>query len=424
MELRPVAGIDISKASSDMCVISPLNEIITETRIFHDLTSMERAARILRDVRNTYHCEPIIVMESTAHYHRILYSFLRNAGFEVLLVNPLQTSLAGNLNIRKVKNDKVDAKRLALLYRLNVLKPSFTDNGLLDTLKDLTRQRAELVNERVRFVNKLTFYLDQAFPGYQKVFPQIRVKSSLAVLARFPTPAVIVKSRKDSIQSVIGKASTRGKNSMFASKKAKLLVDAAKDAMKIGVRRDSFEPLISMTATIIVTLQASIDMLTEKIVSTAATDADFMHNVELVSSIPGIGTFSAIIILAEMGDVRRFSKAKQLVAYCGLDPAVKQSGTFTSTNTKMSKRGSPYLRKILNICTHVAVHPGRKGVSANAVLTGYYEEKCKKKPPKVALCACMHKMVLIIFAVLRDQTPFELRTPEEHMQFKLLAKAA
>ena len=84
-------------------------------------------------------------------------------------------------------------------------------------------------------------------------------------------------------------------------------------------------------------------------------------------------------------------------------------------HNKISKRGSPYLRKILDTCTHVATHKGRNQQPANPILAAYYEEKRSVKPANVAQCACIHKMLGYIFSVLRNQKPFELRSPEEHL---------
>jgi transposase len=133
-------------------------------------------------------------------------------------------------------------------------------------------------------------------------------------------------------------------------------------------------------------------------------------------SIPGIGMLSATIILAEIGDIKAFKKPKQLVAFFGLDPSERQSGTFTGTKNKISKRGSRYLRAILHMATHAAIHPCRSKKIANPVLSDFYMKKRESKAPKSAFCAAMHKMVNIIFAVLRDQKPFELRKPEEHVR--------
>lgn len=188
--------------------------------------------------------------------------------------------------------------------------------------------------------------------------------------------------------------------------------------------RTSFNILITMTATMLSTIQDSAEHLKNEIMKLAMTDSNIKTNVELLTSIPGIGDYSAVVILSEISDISLFSNPKQLVAFCGLDPTVRQSGSFVGTHNRISKRGSSYLRWILNLCTHVALHPGKNKASANTVLCNYYLRKCESKPPKVALCACMHKMVNIIFAVLRDQKPFELRLPEEHIRLMKARKTS
>ena len=82
------------------------------------------------------------------------------------------------------------------------------------------------------------------------------------------------------------------------------------------------------------------------------------------------------------------------------------------------------MRNILDTCTHVAAHASATKTSANPVLGEYYIEKRKSKPANVAHCACMHKMLGYIFAVLRDKTPFLIRTPEDHIEIMHFRSAA
>ena len=147
-------------------------------------------------------------------------------------------------------------------------------------------------------------------------------------------------------------------------------------------------------------------------------------NIVLLQSIPGIGPHSSIALLAEIGNFTLFQKPKQLVAYFGLDPSQRQSGTFTGSKNKLSKRGSAYVRALLHLAVITAIAPQKKRPAVNPVLRAYYEEKCKSKPHKVVMCALMHKVCNIIFAVLRDQKPFELRQPEQHAQRLGLAAVA
>ena len=71
----PVAGVDVSKRFSDLCVLTPENEVFTRTKIYHDLTSMERASDLLLQAEQQFGMRPVEVMKSTSHYHLILFRF-------------------------------------------------------------------------------------------------------------------------------------------------------------------------------------------------------------------------------------------------------------------------------------------------------------------------------------------------------------
>lgn len=164
-------------------------------------------------------------------------------------------------------------------------------------------------------------------------------------------------------------------------------------------------------------IEAAIDNLLAQI-------KEIRNNVSLLQSIPGIGSHSAALLLGEIGDISLFKKPKQLAAYFGLDPTERQSGSFRGTKNKLSKRGSPYARAALHMGVVNSICKRGKDSAANPVLLSYYEKKCKNKPAKVAQAASMHKLVFIVFAVLRDQKPFELKTPEQHAVEQGFVKAA
>ncbi len=114
----------------------------------------------------------------------------------------------------------------------------------------------------------------------------------------------------------------------------------------------------------------------------------------LLKTIPGIGENLAPIIAAEIGDIKRFKNAKQLKAYCGIDPSVRQSGNFTGTKNRLTKRGSPYIRRALYIAATVAIRKNPNGSCINSVLHDYYQGKITSKPKKQALGAIMNKLFL------------------------------
>jgi len=102
-------------------------------KIRHDSsTDVERAVELLKKTEKDFDSRPFVVMESTGHYHKILFHSLYKTGFEVSVINPIQTDSIKNIGIRKVKNDKVDARKIALLYRFQELKTTNIPTRILN----------------------------------------------------------------------------------------------------------------------------------------------------------------------------------------------------------------------------------------------------------------------------------------------------
>jgi hypothetical protein len=148
----------------------------------------------------------------------------------------------------------------------------------------------------------------------------------------------------------------------------------------------------------------------------ANEDTDFVKQIHLIETFKGAGFLSAVSLMGEIGDFSAFSKPKQLFAYFGLDPAVKQSGKFEGTKVLMSKRGSAIARRVIHTLALQSISTSRTGDAKNPVLRDYYLKKCESKPKLVAMGAVSHKVCNIIFAILRDNKPFEIIKPEEHIK--------
>ena len=118
-----------------------------------------------------------------------------------------------------------------------------------------------------------------------------------------------------------------------------------------------------------------------------------------------------------MGSFDLFPSPKKLYAYFGLDPGVNDSGKFHGDRVHMSKRGSSLARRILHMVAinNLKVDKATKA-PVNPVIYNYYIRKCASKKKIVAVGAVMHKICNIIFAMLRDNKPFELITPKEHCE--------
>ncbi|ABN52777.1 transposase IS116/IS110/IS902 family protein [Acetivibrio thermocellus ATCC 27405] len=420
MNFRPIAGIDVGKFFSEMAILSPSNEVIARMKIRHDSsTDVERAVELLKKTEKDFDSRPFVVMESTGHYHKILFHSLYKAGFEVSVINPIQTDSIKNIGIRKVKNDKVDARKIALLYRFQELKTTNIPDEDIECLRSLCRQYYKLSDELTAYKNRLMGIVDQLMLNFKDVFPNIFSKAALAVLEKYPAPAHILKANRNKLIALIQKNSRRSLK--WATAKYELLNSKAKEFAPLSISNSSNVAMLGVYISMIKTLEENLEKVLKAIrsliIEDMAKDMPMLAlTLELLQSIPGIGLISAVTILAEIGDFSAFSKPGKLVAYFGIDPSVMQSGEFTGTQNKMSKRGSRLLRRVLFTIALANIRTKRDKTACNPVLMEYYKNKCQSKPKKVALGAVMRKLVNYIFAVLRDRKPYELRSPQEHAQ--------
>jgi transposase len=122
---------------------------------------------------------------------------------------------------------------------------------------------------------------------------------------------------------------------------------------------------------------------------------------ELLESIPGVGRQTATTILAELPAIDRLPSAQSAAAYCGLSPREFASGTSVKKRTRLSKAGNPRLRKALFLPTQTAVR-------FNPLLKGFFDRLVGAGKPKMqAIGACMRKLVMIAYGVLKNRQPFD-----------------
>jgi Transposase and inactivated derivatives len=423
MDYPPVAGIDVGKNFSEMCILSPNNEIYHRIKIYHDsIDSIKKAIGLLQKAEKDFAIRPVVVLESTGHYHKILFHYLSDSGFEVSIINPIQFDSIKNIGIRKVKNDKFDAHKIALLYRFSFIKTTVVPDDVIDCLKSLCRQYYKLGDELTTYKNRLIGIIDQVMLNFTDVFQNVYSKTALAVLDRYPSPEQILKANKKTLISLIEKTSKKGL--AWSTEKYELLVLKAKEFKDLSISNPGNLAILKVNISMVRTLQEAqkniLDAINEIILADSLKDDPVLAPIiNLLCSIPGIGVLTAATILAEVGDFSAFSSPNKLVAFFGIDPSVNQSGEFTGTRNKMSKRGSRLLRRVIFTTALANVRSKRNGDKTNPVLYEFYQKKCINKPKKVALGAVMRKLVNIIFAVMRDKKPFELRTPEEHKELLL-----
>lgn len=409
-------GIDVGADFSWMSIALPNQLFVGKPfKIIHNnLDSLEMAVSTIKKAEESNSLKVRIFLESTGIYHYPLFCYLREAGFNVFIINPLITKSSTNMNIRKVHNDRFDSKKAALIGLKPDLKTSVVPSDMVLDLRNLTREYYNLMDNRCAYVNKLLGELRMVFPQYLGIFSKVTINTSLSLLANYTSPKAFLAADSKEIIALIQSTARFGLT--YAQKKYNAIIEAATASKTFGYSVKSNFTLIRLHVDLIRKFDSEISKILTQMHELVDNNPNetFVKQIHLLESIKGAGFLSATTIMCEIGDFSVFKSPKQLFAYFGLDPAVKQSGNFNGTNVKMSKRGSRLARRAVHTIALVCIGKTRNGVANNTVIQEYYQKKCQSKPKMVALGAVMHKVCNIIFAILRDEKEFQIITPEEH----------
>lgn len=387
-------GIDIAKRKHSLAVIGEGGEVIIKGFMFSNTTEgFKCLLDKLSSAAVTSECSRVCV-ESTGHYGRALCAHLEDHGFDVREVNPIMTSnWRKTQTVRKVKNDNIDALALAQWARA-IPSPGHKLPGKdSEEIKSLARSRTfqmQIIGDCKR---KVIAILDEVFPEYPSLFSDTFGKTSKAILKKWPSAEQIAHVRIDVLTKCIACAS-RNKH---GRDKAEELKDLARNSFAASSKTSAQSLQLRQ-------LLAHIEFLEEQVAELDKELGCLLTEAQTpLVTIPGIGPVTGALILGEIGDITRFSKASQLVAFAGYDPSVYESGDFKGTKNHISKRGSKYLRWAL----WVAADRARM---FDPVFKEFYEKKRSEgKCHKVAVCAVARKLCNTIFAVLRDDAPYVIK---------------
>lgn len=417
-------GIDVGSDFSWMSVALPNQTIVGKPfKILHsNIDSLELAVSKIKEAEELYSLESRIFLESTGIYHYPLFCYLRDKGFNCSVINPIITKSSTNINIRKVHNDRFDSRKAALIGLKPDLKVSLMPSELALNLRNLSRTYYDLMDNRSAYVNKLQGELRMVFPQYLKIFSKITTQTSLTLLENYTSPDAFLTASKDDIIDSIRFISRCGLT--YASNKYNAIIQAAKDAQVFGHAVSTNFKRIRLYIRFIRQYDQEINSILADLHEFVDTneDTDLVKQIHLIESFRGAGFLSAVSLMSEIKDFSAFKTPKQLFAYFGLDPAVKQSGKFEGTKISMSKRGSRIARRVIHTMALISICKNKNGSAKNPVLRDYYLKKCESKPKMVAMGAVMHKVCNIVFAILRDEKEFQIITPEEHQKKYLKAK--
>lgn len=384
-------GIDIGKNTHVASLINETSKPLFKAFSFSNTTEGANSLLEKLSVHSNSPAEVEIGMEATGHYWLSVYSFLAENGFVVHVVNPIQTDgWRRGTEIRKRKTDIIDSVLIADLIRYgDFVETSLSDEDIM-SLRNLSRFRNYLVSSVGDLKRKVICVLDQVFPEYHSAFSDIFGETSKELLSHFQTADDFENITSDQLEAVLENVSHKA----FAKSKISQISELAATSFGLKFCRNSFSLQLKLLIEQIKFIEAQVSDVETEIKAVL----DKINSP--ITTIPGIGDVNAAVILGEIGDISRFSNASKLAAYAGIDASVSQSGEYQSTNNKMSKRGSPYLRKALFQAALIAAFH-------DPVFSAFYQKKRSEgKHHLTAVGAVARKLCNTIFAVLKNNSPY------------------
>ena len=386
-------GIDVSKSKSTVAILDSYGTVLaTPFNMAHTQPEMNALVSRLKAFD-----EPVtILLEYTGHYHYPVLKKLQDEGLPVCVVNPYQMKKYGDVEIHKAKTDKKDALRIATyaLEKSYRLVPYSSMEQKYEDLKFLSRQYQQRISMVAGFKIQLINLLDQTMPGITKI---------LALKSRNPEKCALllfIKRYKsfDEIQR-IGKTrflstyATLMKKTpdRYTPQKGLEIYELARDS--ITTRGE--DPYIWSAQDQCVDLLATAQNAADEIITQMQNIAETIPEYKVLRAMNGVGDRLGPVILAEIGDIRRFHSGKALNSFAGNDAPPYQSGQFESRNRHISKRGSSALRKA---CFEVMQALKLTKPQDDPVYQFILKKEQEGKPYNVAKMAGVNKFLRIYYA--------------------------
>ncbi len=363
-------GLDVHKKTVVACVLltAPTGEVTKAVRTYATMTADLLA---LGDWLSSLGVTQVAI-ESTGIYWRPVFNLLEE-GRTVTLVNAQHLK-----RVPGRKTDVRDSEWLADLLRHGLLRPSFIPPAPVRQLRDLTRYRATLIQERAAEANRL-----------QKVLETANIK-----LAMVATDVLGVSGRR-MLEALLGGAQDPAALAELAKGRLRAKLPELRRALDGRVQPHHLV-LIERILAHIDFLEASLAQLQSAIEPHLAA---FAEAVELLDTIPGVDAEAAAVIVAEIGtDMSRFASAKHLASWAGLCPGNKQSGG-KRLNEKATK-GDRWLRGVLGEVAWAISH------TKGNYLAAQYHRLARRRGKYKAIVAIAHSVLVIAYHILRDRQPY------------------
>lgn len=344
--------------------------------------------------------ESRVVMEHTGRYYEALAHQLSNAGIFTCAINPKLIKDFDNDSLRKVKSDKADAVKIAryALDKWDNLKPHSVTDEIRNQLKTMNRQFGFYIKHKTAMKNNLIGILDQTFPGANTFFDSPARSDGSQKWVDFASSYWHADCiRKMSLNAFIERYQNwcKRKKYNFSKSKAEEICGLSKELVPI-LPKDEITKLI---------LKQAIDQLNvvsktvEEFRSIMYKTASKLPEFPVVMNMKGVGPSLGPQLMAEIGDVLRFTHKGALTAFAGVDPGVNESGSYAQKSVPTTKQGSSELRKTLFQVMDILI---KTKPQEDCVYKFLDKKRAQGKPYYVYMTAGANKFLRIYYGRVKE----------------------
>ncbi|QDH98038.1 IS110 family transposase [Lactobacillus delbrueckii subsp. bulgaricus] len=390
--LKTVFGIDVSSRKSNVCIMVN-GQKVNDYAISNDMVGFNRLLGDLKQVT-----KPQIIFEATGVYSRRLQAFLDMHELRYVMMNPLEAKRKTKDDLHQNKTDKLDALYLAKLQSEHPQRLAYVQNKEYQELMANNRIYEQASHDLITNKNRLHKAVQLTFPEIEHLLANPRGKNYWSIALRFPHPDIVLETKEADIIDFLKGLSGIGKKR--ANDITQNLIRLAKVACPAVKKNSAHIRGLKMAINNILSAEEECQTALQALQEMAKLAPK--RDLEILTSIPGIGENTALRIISELGDIRRFNNPSQLNAFVGVDPQVYESGNLTA-HLSISKRGTAIGRKVLYLAINQIQSAKKAGKPCH--IADYYEKRKRSSETashKKAAIASIHKLLRTIFALIKN----------------------
>jgi len=393
--IKYVCGIDIGSQSCAGCITRPYKSVVVKPITF---ANAREGWQVWEEKLSQLDAPPnqiLIGMEATSRYGENLYHELQERGYVLRLLHPRQTHQFHERQGLRAKTDRLDAMTIAKVLLSGEARAGYVPSERVTVYRELVRLHMQLSDEAAAYQNEIHALVIVLFPEFTQVFADPCLPGALRVLKAYPSAQDIVAAGVEAIVQVLrtpAQPPTR-----YGRPSAQTLVELARRTASSGRAVSGRSVSLRILCDQLEHTRANLAHLEAEIERLLTDDPQ----VKGLQQIPEFGSKTVAVLRAELGDVQRFARTDEVIAYGGMDVEIKESGQWKG-RAKLSKRGSGLLRRMLYLAA-------LRSIRLESSAFGAYDHRLVERGLKKgsALMAVMRKMLAVAAHLLKTGEEYD-----------------